>query len=227
MADQDNRTGIFVDGNNLYHVLKKIGIIGIPPYNQLDHFKFVNYIRKRFKEIHGIELKEVKPEDIKYYNSVPNIKYGKEKYNKHSKFIQKLRSSGIIVHTRKLQTNKNKRIIEDKKKEIGLLDLCSKCLQIVKDNCVKCIGTLNQKEKGIDISIAIDMVSSAYNDEYDYIVLISGDSDFIPALDLVKTLGKKPLSCFILDRSYASDLRKKFTSLFLKREEIEFNCIKK
>lgn len=57
-------------------------------------------------------------------------------------------------------------------------------------------------------------------------MLISGDADFIPALNLVKKLGKKPLSSFILSKSYAYHLRQEFQNFFIKRENFEFDIQK-
>ena len=45
-------------------------------------------------------------------------------------------------------------------------------------------------EKKIDIKIAIDIISLAYEDAYDTAVLLSGDGDFVPVVKKVKELGK-------------------------------------
>ncbi|MEW6105133.1 MAG: NYN domain-containing protein [Bacillota bacterium] len=46
-------------------------------------------------------------------------------------------------------------------------------------------------EKGVDVSLAVDMLSRAYKDHYDIAVLVSGDGDFARVLQEVKDLGKK------------------------------------
>jgi uncharacterized LabA/DUF88 family protein len=51
-------------------------------------------------------------------------------------------------------------------------------------------------EKGIDILIASDMLSQAYNNGYDTAILVSGDGDFTPLLDEVKKLGKEVENAF-------------------------------
>ncbi len=45
-------------------------------------------------------------------------------------------------------------------------------------------------EKGIDIMLATDLLYFAWNDFYDVVVLVSGDSDFAYALQTVKNIGK-------------------------------------
>ena len=45
-------------------------------------------------------------------------------------------------------------------------------------------------EKKVDINIAIDIISLAYENVYDTAVLVSGDGDFVPAVKKVKELDK-------------------------------------
>lgn len=45
-------------------------------------------------------------------------------------------------------------------------------------------------EKGIDINIAVDMLRLAQNNAYDTAALVSGDGDFVSAVEGVKDLGK-------------------------------------
>lgn len=45
-------------------------------------------------------------------------------------------------------------------------------------------------EKGVDIAIAVDMLKFAYSDSYDTAILITGDGDFVSALEEVQNLGK-------------------------------------
>ncbi len=47
-----------------------------------------------------------------------------------------------------------------------------------------------QVEKGVDVNLAVDMVSFAYTDVYDSAILISNDADLVPAVDRVMRLGK-------------------------------------
>jgi len=60
-----NEVIVFIDGNNLYHNLKKINI----KPNQLNFKKFVDFICNYF----SLNLKEVK-----YYNSIPQLKKEKK-----------------------------------------------------------------------------------------------------------------------------------------------------
>jgi len=46
-------------------------------------------------------------------------------------------------------------------------------------------------EKGVDILIATDMISLAFENSYDTAVLVSGDSDFVPVVEKIQELGKR------------------------------------
>lgn len=46
-------------------------------------------------------------------------------------------------------------------------------------------------EKGVDVNIAVDLLVGAYENTYDAALLISSDTDLIPAIKKVKSLGKK------------------------------------
>lgn len=48
-------------------------------------------------------------------------------------------------------------------------------------------------EKGVDVALASRMVLGAATNSYDIAVLVSGDGDFLPAIKIVKELGKKIL----------------------------------
>ena len=45
-------------------------------------------------------------------------------------------------------------------------------------------------EKKVDIKIAIDIISLAYENTYDTAVLVSGDGDFVPVVKKVKEVDK-------------------------------------
>lgn len=59
------------------------------------------------------------------------------------------------------------------------------------------LGRLEQRpdgrwvEKGVDIKLAVAMLSKAYTGQYDVAVLVSGDGDFAEAVQAVKDLGRK------------------------------------
>lgn len=44
--------------------------------------------------------------------------------------------------------------------------------------------------KGEDILLAVEMVRDASLDRFDYAVLLSGDADFVPAINMIQEMGK-------------------------------------
>ncbi len=46
-------------------------------------------------------------------------------------------------------------------------------------------------EKGVDVLMAVDLLAGAYEDLYDTAILVSSDTDLIPALDKARSEGKK------------------------------------
>lgn len=46
-------------------------------------------------------------------------------------------------------------------------------------------------QKGVDVQLAVDLVSHAYQDNFDVAVIFSGDADLLESIKLVKVLGKK------------------------------------
>lgn len=46
-------------------------------------------------------------------------------------------------------------------------------------------------EKGVDVQISVDICMKAVRNEYDQLFLLSSDTDLIPAIKEVQTLGKK------------------------------------
>jgi uncharacterized LabA/DUF88 family protein len=47
------------------------------------------------------------------------------------------------------------------------------------------------QEKGVDVRIAVDMVQAAYENDHLHFVIVSNDSDVIPAIRIVKKRGHK------------------------------------
>ncbi len=120
---------------------------------------------------------------------------------------------------RKLRYASDREILNEltkRKETLGSLNLCKDCMVKIKPCCYDCVMKKSAREKGIDVKIAIEIVQKALADEYDACVLISGDSDFVPALQLIEERGKKAFSLFMRCRGYSWELR----------NNIEFHAIK-
>ena len=198
------RAIIFVDANNWYHNLK----YSFRP-SEIDICKVTELISKE---------KNLEVLEIRWYASVPDIEDNKLVYMRHMDFLSSLRKKGVKVTTRKLQRLSNKELKKRRQDFIESWDLCEVCKPIVEASFLD-ITEHSQKEKGIDVWIAIDMVKEAIKENIDCAVLISGDAEFVPAFSLMKDVGKDVLSCSV-PRGYSNELRQKFPYLVLKKEEL-------
>jgi uncharacterized LabA/DUF88 family protein len=199
----------FVDANNWYHNVKR-------------WFKPSNIDIKKLLELIS-EEKNINIKDIKWFVSMPNKEENEIIYKKQRAFLSHLEKQGIKIITRKLQRLSNKELLKKRQDLIESWDLCKVCKPIIEAGFLD-IKDPNQKEKGIDVWIAIDMVKEALQNNLDYCILISGDADFVPALELIKNLKKEVLSVFV-PSGYSNELRQKFPYYILKRELLS-NCLK-
>jgi len=129
--------------------------------------------------------------EIRYYNSVPDIELGEDNYYKHMVFLAGLKNKGLVVNTAKLKK-------------------------------IRVDGKVLRVEKGIDVMIAMDMFSKVFlESECECCVLISGDSDFVPAMRLIKGTGNEVLTVSVL-RGYARELLQgEFRFWILKKSDVE------
>lgn len=78
-------------------------------------------------------------------------------------------------------------------------------------------------EKGVDVRLAIDLVEGAYENRYDVAILLSSDTDMIPALERVKKHGKKVEYIGFSDRpSFGLQRHADLTKLLTKQELEKF-----
>lgn len=47
------------------------------------------------------------------------------------------------------------------------------------------------KQKGVDVHLAVDMITKAYHEQYDFAILLAGDDDFLDVINAVKDSGKR------------------------------------
>lgn len=195
----------FIDANNWYHNVKRY-------YNpsELDIVKVVKFLS---------EVKNYQVKEIRFYASVPSIEDGEEVYYNHLAYLESLQKKGVHVITRKLQKLSNKEILKKKQNTIENLDLCENCRTLVEGAFLD-LADIKRKEKGIDVWIAVDMLKlSVIDKNCEVCVLISGDADFVPALDIIKKHEKEVLTA-MTPLGYARELIEKFPYFLLKKETL-------
>ncbi len=206
----NQRAIVFVDANNWYHNVKLL----FKP-SKISILKISNLICKNL----NFDL-----EEIRWYASIPDIADGEKEYFDHMRFLNLLEKEGIKIITRKLQRLSNKELSKKKRETIDALDLCENCKPLIEASFLD-LSDIKRKEKGIDVWIAIDMIKkSVVDDDCDVCILISGDTDFVPAVTLINGTGKKVLSAFI-PFGYSNELRKS-TEYFIIRKETLTKCFR-
>jgi uncharacterized LabA/DUF88 family protein len=71
------------------------------------------------------------------------------------------------------------------------LPACQGCHQEIA-TCPSCgVSLALTEEKGVDVAIATDMIKLAWEEAYDWAVLVSSDRDFVPAVEFLNSKGRK------------------------------------
>ena len=112
-------------------------------------------------------------------------------------------------------------------KHIEFLENLRKKGLIVKTRKLNKLKKLGIKfEKGIDVLIASDMIrKTLVKKGCEVCILISGDADFVPVMEIIKDAGFEAISC-CTKYGFSNELRQgKFRYLILKKEDVE-KCLK-
>lgn len=64
-----------------------------------------------------------------------------------------------------------------------------------------------EHQKEVDVALATRLMAGAVEDSYDTAVIVSGDRDFIPAIEYVRSLGKR-IEIMSYERSLAAQMRR-------------------
>lgn len=167
MEIKKERVAIFIDGSNFYHGLKNC--IG---NTKIDFTKFAELLCKDRELIRTY-----------YYNVPVNQNYFPDTYKEQQRFFDSLKSLPYFelklgrLEKRQTRINKNELM-----KQFG-----EEITKIILD---KMGDTITFVEKGIDVSMAVDMLRLAYHNGYDTAILVTGDADFVAAIEGVKDMGK-------------------------------------
>lgn len=167
------RLMIFIDGSNLYKEIKKT--FGDNYGLRMDKFLEILTSNPAYRIIQTY-----------YYNVRLIQSYDPQSYAKQSRFLSELtRIPSFEFRPGRLV----KRPINYK---------CPKCkIEVNPPTCAKCgnpLPTESLTEKGVDVFLATDMVSKAFDNLYDTAILVSRDGDFVPAVKEVRRFHKKVIN---------------------------------
>jgi len=124
----------------------------------------------------------------------------------------------VYYYNAPLKENLNKYVYWNQMKFFGRLKKIDKFKVILCKRQKRLDGNDNEYYviKGDDIHLALDMLRDACKNNYDKVILVSGDGDFAPLVKYVKAEGKS-VANYSFDGSASRDLLKEFSeeSLFV------------
>lgn len=184
------RVSLFIDGANFYHlVLKKLGI----EEAQFDFDGFADFL------VNGRTISEM---GRRFYTGTVPEKEGdartKEAMSKQTSLFTNLKKTHWEIKTSKL-----KRRIEEIPIDGRVADFKN-----LRKLGVSKITFERFREKGIDVKLATDLIVGAVDDQYDSALIVSSDSDLIPAIDWVRHRKKKKVEYVGFSIPDESDPRK-------------------
>lgn len=179
-----SRIMIFVDGSNYYHSLKKSF-----QNTKIDFQKVSDFLSK------GNDLI-----NIYFYVSPVPWQEDAEKYSSQQKYFEKLKLiKRLELILGRLEHRKNKKL-EKVKRDFHKLyieikeDINSEKnadFEELEKNIDEILKFGNKVEKGVDVNLAVDLVTLAFENKYDIAIVISNDGDFVPAVKKAQSYGKK------------------------------------
>jgi len=190
-----DKVAIFIDGNNLYHGMKDTCKI-----TRIDFRKFTNKLAQGYQLIKTY-----------YYNSPCKQETNFDKYKSQQRFFAYLKS---LPRFEVILGRLEKRIIT----------IEPEIFERIKDiHPQQSFETF--VEKGVDVNLAIDMLKLAFLDYYDTAILVSGDGDYVSAVNAVQELGKKVINAYFQNEDRAGyHLRKRCDEFILLDSKFIKSC---
>ena len=175
------RATLFIDGNNWYHGLKALGTVDL---GRLDYRK--------------LSLKLVGPRrwlGTRYYIGRVPQSGDVTLYTNQRRFLAKLEAdSRISTHLGRLEpravTNAAARELRSYLSNLGR-KIDFRVFQDLMQLAARHQTTTAFVEKAVDVMLAVDMVVMAERDDFDDAYLLSADGDFTPAVEHVRSHGKR------------------------------------
>ena len=145
------------------------------------------YRRYKWLDLNSLSGKFLPPsaaiQKIVYFSAYPF--WNPSKVKRHQLYVKILESNNIVV---------NLGYFKKVKRRVNLLNRCS-------------IEILTHEEKETDVSIGIEMILAAHRNEFDIALLISGDTDFRPAIKAIKdNFPEKKVWIVVPDKKLAASL---------------------
>jgi uncharacterized LabA/DUF88 family protein len=173
MNPMKERVSILIDGANFYlQAFKKVGIHDA----EFDFEAFTEFLGNG---------REISHHGKRYYIGTVSEKIGDPKSRKaisrQTALLTKLAHTGWEV-----KTSKHRKRIEE-----IVIDSSVANWEIIRSFGIERIRIERHREKGIDVKLATDLIVGAVDDQYDTAIVVSSDTDLIPAIDWVRNRIRK------------------------------------
>ncbi len=167
------RVEILVDAGNFYHlVLKKLDIAEI----DFDYDAFVAFL---------VNGRSLIAEGKRLYIGTVREKEGDSRTRtamaEQRRFLSVLQSTKWQIKTSKLRSRIEEINVDTRVQEHEALSIAK----------IGVIHVERMREKGIDVKIATDLIVGAVDDKYDSAIVVSSDTDLVPAIDWARMRKKK------------------------------------
>lgn len=168
-----NRVSVYIDGANFYlTALKPLGIKDV----NFDYEKLVSVL---------VDGRNISHFGKRFYIGTVSEKEGdinsKAAVSRQTALFSRLRNEEWEIRTS----------IHKKKIETILVDDKVEDYEKFQSMGISSFTFEKYREKGIDVKLATDLIVGAIDDQYDIAVIVSSDTDLIPAIDWVRSRGKR------------------------------------
>jgi len=169
------KVSILIDGSNFYHlVLKKLGL----EVMQFDFERFAIFLAN------GRTISDM---GKRFYTGTVREREGdirtKTAMSKQTTLFTALIRDSWEIRKSKLQTRVEKIPIDDRVADYENLQKLG----------IRQIEFTRLREKGIDVKLATDLIVGAVDNQYDIAIVVSSDSDLMPAIDWVRYRKRKKI----------------------------------
>lgn len=165
------KTIAYVDGQNfLYKIAERVVASGLATNKQEVSSIDIPYLLKQIFPSGQLE--------IRYYGVAK---------------IRQQRNYGEEIQEKSIQFADNLRRMRNCLAKAGVEFRATGVLKVRdRDECKKCGATdYKFQEKGVDVGLAVDIVADSLRNQVDHIILVSSDTDLVPAIKVAKEASKK------------------------------------
>lgn len=165
---KNERVQIFIDGGNFFHLaLKKIGL----SETEFDFDAFANFLA---------DGRDVSSQGKRYYIGTVRERagdpYSVQQMARQTTLFSALQKNNWQIKTSKLRERRENIIVDHRVENADILLA----------NGINEIHYTRNREKGIDVKIVTDLLIGAIDDKYDTAIIVSSDTDLVPAIDSLR-----------------------------------------